>query len=323
VSDGIVHRAAAVDVGSTSVHLLVASVEGTTGTLEPILDASELLGLGARIEADGLIGSEARATLAATLAGYARESRRLGAEWIALVGTDPLRHAADAARTCHEVELATGVPIHVLEQDEEGALTLLGVTRGRPADRSLAVIDIGGGSTEIIVAGPEGIRQIVGLPLGASRLSASVGVGDPPSPADLARLRTEAGRIVAGAPDLAFEDVVAVGGTAYGVARLATPPSAVERVIDRAGLRVAGMLVSREPAAALAELFTLNPRRALILPAGTAIVEALVERYAIQRIVATEASLRDGLVRALVRDGDTWRERLPALGMPDHGRSVG
>jgi exopolyphosphatase/guanosine-5'-triphosphate,3'-diphosphate pyrophosphatase len=323
VIDPTIRRAAAVDVGSTSVHLLVADIDEASGRLEPVLDVSELLGLGARIEADGLLGRDARAELAATLAGYAAESRRLGAGPIVFVGTDPLRHAADAARTCHEIELASGVPTHVLEQDEEGALTLLGVTGGRPPVRSLAVIDIGGGSTEIIVAGPEGIRRIVGLPLGASRLSHSVEVGDPPSPAELARLRVEAGRIVARAPDLSFDDVVAVGGTAYGVARLATPPSATVRVVDPAGLRVASALITTERSTALAELFALNPRRARILPAGTAILGALVERYGIERIVATEASIRDGLVRALVRDGDAWRDRLPSLLGPDGGRAAG
>ena len=62
-----------------------------------------------------------------------------------------------------EIELAAGVPVHVLEQAEEGALTLLGVTGGA-AHGDMAVIDIGGGSTEIVLAGPDGIRSIVGLP---------------------------------------------------------------------------------------------------------------------------------------------------------------
>jgi exopolyphosphatase/guanosine-5'-triphosphate,3'-diphosphate pyrophosphatase len=321
VIDPARRRVAAVDVGSTSVHLLVADLDEATGELEPILDASELLGLGTRVEGQGLLGREARAELATVLAGYAAEARRLGAERIVVVGTDPLRHAADAARTCWESESVSGVPTHVLEQDEEGALTLLGVTGGRPPARPLAVIDIGGGSTEIIVAGPEGIRRVVGLPLGASRLSTAIEVEDPPSPIELDALRSEARRIVARAPDLSFDDGVAVGGTAYGVARLATPPSATERIVDAAGLRVAAALISTEKANALAELFALNPRRARILPAGTAILEALVERYRIERITATEASIRDGLIRALIRDGDAWRDRLPSILASASGRA--
>ncbi len=205
------------------------------------------------------------------------------------------------------------VAVHVLDQGEEGALTLLGIAAGRPLERDLAVLDIGGGSTEIIVAGPDGIRQVVGLPIGASRLTVSVGAGDPPSAAHLAALRAEAVRIVAAAPDLRLGGVVAVGGTAYGLARVAAGPGGVERAIDRDGLRSAMTLAASEPSAGVAALIGLNTRRARILPAGGAIVEALMDRYRIERIEATEASIRDGLVLALVRDGSAWRDRLGAI----------
>lgn len=302
-------RAAAVDIGSTSVHLLVADV--STAGLESVLDVSELLGLGGRIEAHGLLGVDARAELTRTLSSYADEARRLGAETIGFVGTDPLRHAADAARVANEIELACGVPVHVLEQAEEGALTLLGVTGGA-AHGDMAVIDIGGGSTEIVLAGPTGIRSIVGLRLGASRLSAAVGADDPPSAKQVEALRREADRIVAGAPDLELGEVVAVGGTAYGVARVATGPGYGERLIDAEGIALAVSVSSRERSAQVAELFGLNPRRARIMPAGAAILAAIAARYGIDRIRASEWGIREGLVRALIRDGSAWRDRLTA-----------
>ncbi len=78
-------------------------------------------------------------------------------------------------------------------------------------------------------------------------------------------------------------------------------------------LRTAMTLAASEPSARVAALIGLNPRRARILPAGGAIVEALMDRYRIDRIDATEASIRDGLVLALVRDGPAWRDRLGAI----------
>lgn len=302
-------RAAAVDIGSTSVHLLVADV--SAGALEPVLDVSELLGLGGRIEARGLLGAETREELARTLADYADEARRLGAEAIAFAGTDPLRHAADAARAVHQIEIAAHVPVDVLEQAEEGALTLLGVTGGAPHG-DMAVIDIGGGSTEIVLAGPTGIRSIVGLPLGASRLSAAIAADDPPTAAQVLALRREADRIVARAPELDLGEVVAVGGTAYGVARVATGPGYGERLIDGDGIALAVAVSGRQRAAQVAELFGLNPRRARIMPAGAAILAAIAARYGIDRIRASEQGIREGLVRALVRDGRAWRDRLAA-----------
>jgi exopolyphosphatase / guanosine-5'-triphosphate,3'-diphosphate pyrophosphatase len=302
-------RAAAVDIGSTSVHLLVADV--SADGLEPVLDLSELLGLGGRVEAHGLLGADAREELARILAGYADQASRLGAEAIVFAGTDPLRHAADAARAAYRIELVSAVPVHVLEQAEEGALTLLGVTGGAPHG-DMAVIDIGGGSTEIVLAGPDGIRSIVGLPLGASRLSAVVGAGDPPSAKQVVALRREADRIVARAPDLVLGEVVAVGGTAYGVARVATGPGYGERLLDAEGIALAVSISSQERSAHVAELFGLNPRRARIMPAGAAILAAIAARYGIDRIRASEQGIREGLVRALVRDGSAWRDRLAA-----------
>ena len=327
--------AAAVDIGSTSVHLLVGCVgsvasvgsldgvaslggvgslgAGGDGRVEPLLDTSELLGLGGRIQADGMLGAEGRRLLAATLARQAAAARALGVERMVFAGTDPLRHAADAARACHEIEQATGVAVHVLDQDEEGALTLLGVTAGRPIAGGLAVVDIGGGSTEIIVTGAGGIRQVIGLPVGASRLTVGAGAGDPPSAADMATLRAEARRVLRAAPDVTLGEVVAVGGTAYGLSKIVAGPGGLERVIDLDGLRRAMAIIAAESSQDIAETFRMNPRRTRILAAGGAIVEALLERYGIEHIQASQASLREGLVLALVRDGMAWRDRLRAL----------
>jgi len=306
---GRVIRAAAVDIGSTSVHLLVGEVAG--GELRPLLDLSELLGLGARIEAEGLLGPVVRAELAEVMAGYAAEARRLYADEIVFVSTDPLRHAADAARAAHEIEGAARVPVHVLDQAEEGALTLLGVAGyGRHGD--LSVVDIGGGSTEIVLAGPNGIRKVVGLSLGASRLSAVVDPDDPPTAGQVAALRDEVERVLAGAPDLELGEVVGVGGTAYGVARVATGPGFGERLVDRAGIDLAVAIAGRERSARVAELFGLNPRRARILPAGAAILDGIARRYGLERIRISEYGIREGLVLAAARDGLAWRDRLTA-----------
>jgi exopolyphosphatase/guanosine-5'-triphosphate,3'-diphosphate pyrophosphatase len=307
-------RAAAVDIGSTSVHLLIGEV--SDGDLASIVDLSELLGLGARVEARGYLGESARSELTHALAEYVEEARRQGCEAVVLAGTDPLRHAADAARACGEIESAIGVPVHVLDQDEEGALTLLGV--GHDGwHGELAVIDIGGGSTEIIQAGPNGIRAIVGLPLGASRLSAAVGADDPPTTDQVVALRREADRILATAPDLELGEVVAVGGTAYGVARVATGPGDGERIVDAEGIALAVAISGRERSVQVSELFGLNPRRARILPAGAAIVAAIAARYGIDRIRASELGIREGLVRAVLGDPIAWRDRLARVGKPN------
>ncbi len=106
-----------------------------------------------------------REELVALLAHYAERARDFGARDVAFVGTQPLRRAADAGAVVAAVEAATGVPLHVLDHEEEALLNLLGATAGLAIDASLAVVDIGGGSVEVVVVEP-GCPRALGWPSG-------------------------------------------------------------------------------------------------------------------------------------------------------------
>jgi exopolyphosphatase/guanosine-5'-triphosphate,3'-diphosphate pyrophosphatase len=95
--------AASVDVGSNSVHLLAAVVAGHR--LVPLVDESELLGLGATVDAEGRLGTARRTELVSVLARYVETARQLGCASVALVGTEPLRVASDADRVVEDVRL--------------------------------------------------------------------------------------------------------------------------------------------------------------------------------------------------------------------------
>ena len=175
----------------------------------------------------------------------------------------------------------------------------------------LSVVDIGGGSTEIVMAGPDGIREVVGtgprrLPAECGRRARRPADGGPGRGAP----RVEVERILLAAPDLELGEVVCVGGTAYGVARVATGPGYGERLVDRAGIELARTIAGRERSARVAELFGLNPRRARILPAGVAILDGIARRYGLDRFRVSEYGIREGLVLAAARDGFAWRDRL-------------
>jgi exopolyphosphatase / guanosine-5'-triphosphate,3'-diphosphate pyrophosphatase len=144
---------AAIDLGSNSVHLLVAAVHGHR--LEPLLDTSEFLGLGRAVDEGAALGPELIAGLVATLASYVEGARALGAGPIVILGTDPLRRATDAAVATVAIEARTAAAVDVIDHEEEALLTLLGVTAGRPVVRELVVVDIGGGSSEVLAVGPD------------------------------------------------------------------------------------------------------------------------------------------------------------------------
>lgn len=302
--------AAAADIGATSVHLLVASIED--GRLDTLADESAFLGLGEAVDARSHVGPALIDTLAGTIALYAERAIALGATRVAFVGTDPLRRAADAATAVHAVAERSGVALHVLTQREEAILTLLGVTGGRRVGRPMLVVDVGGGSTEFVVATPDGASSIAGLPLGATRLTGQIVRNDPPTRAEIEDLGHAARAVLAGAPDEEARDLVLVGGTAANLLRLMPQSSPAGRLTPR---RLAGALdlLAGSAAADVAAERGIRPERARLLPAGAAIVAALLERYGSTGARVSEAGVREGTVLALAQAGANWRDALPGL----------
>lgn len=300
---------AAVDVGATSVHLLVAA--WTDDGLVPLADDSVVLGLGRTVDATGELGPAKRAELVAALERHAQMARRLGAESIACVGTEPIRRAADATRSITEVHRATGIRIEVLDHQTEGFLTLLGVTRGTPHDHDLAVIDVGGGSSELVVARAGEQPEAVGLPVGAARLTQAVGPGNPPSWADLVGMRAVARDRLAAAPRLAGLDLVAVGGTASNLLKLSSGGEAADRLARGDLERIIGRLVGR-PSGLVARRFGVTRSRARLLPAGTTILAALLDQVGLEALRVSHAGVREGLATTLIHNGSDWRDGLPA-----------
>ncbi len=280
--------------------------------MEPLLDESVFLGLGDRVAADGHLGIDAREELVASLVAYADTARQLGAERITIVGTEPLRRAEDTAAVVSAVEVRARVPLHVVDHDEEGLLTLLGVTKGRPIETNLLVVDIGGGSSEFVVVSAAGEVHATGLPLGAARLTRDLVRGDPPTLADLEAVRVRVREILADAPAIHPGDIVAVGGTAANLLRL-LPATALDHVLTRRRLTVALAMLTVERSLEAAERHLVRPARARILPAGAIIVDAILERYAAERLTVSEEGIREGLVIAAAAAGPAWRDRLRVL----------
>jgi exopolyphosphatase/pppGpp-phosphohydrolase len=313
--------AAAIDLGSNSVHLLVAAV--ADGRPTALRDESELLGLGAVVDLEGMIPEPERHAAIDALSRYVALATADGADPITLLATEPLRRAANRSRFCEEVEDAVGRPLHVLSHEEEALLTLLGVTGGEePADPTL-VVDIGGGSTEVIIHAP-GEDPLVGvLPVGSARLTGAFIEDDPPTPDELAAVRGEARRLAAGLPVAHPVRGVVVGGSGRNLVRLVDAfdgprDPAIDTRADgaiHAGLiERAFALVAAHPASELLARSGLRERRIRQMAAGAALIEAVLLEYDLDRLAVSDASLREGAIVAIALAGDAWREHLGALG---------
>lgn len=299
---------AAIDIGSYSVHLLVARVVGRR--VEPLFDESAFLGLGRTINANGRLG-QARAELTATIASFLIAAVSRDATGVTVVGTDPLRRAPDAAEAVAEIEAATRLRVDVLSHEEEAIVALLGVTGGRPIVQTTAVVDLGGGSTEVLIAAPGSEPVAVGLPLGATRLSGFAVAHDPPTLQELATMAAAAKAAMRDAPDARPTEIVAVGGTARSLLRVGSPLP--NRALSRRRIEATLRLIAAVPSTTIAERYAVRPSRAAVLPAGATILAAALERYGLDHLRVARGGLREGLILATARAGSDWRGRLGDL----------
>ncbi len=188
------------------------------------------------------------------------------------------------------------------------------------------MVDIGGGSTEAIHQTPGRAPRTFVIASGSNRLTQACEPADPPMPADREHLAMQARELLAGAPGRHPSRAVFVGGSATNLARVVTgirggDPTAPARAMSRIGVEQAIHEIDRTPSAVLAERYRLTPTRARLLPAGAALMLAFMERYGLEDVEVSEASLREGAVLAIRQAGPDWRSRLTALtaGWPDPG----
>ena len=300
---------ASVDLGSNSVHLLVGSLAGHA--LSPLDDESVFLGLGSAVASRGYLGRAGRSELVTALERYAAIARGLGAGELTFLGAEPIRRSADAAIIVHDVTSATGIPLHVLSHEEEAYLTIVGVMEGRPVSRETLVIDIGGGSSEFCVVDPTGSPRAIGLRLGSARLTDQFVTHDPPQPTEIEAMHLAAMDAMADAPPASPAEIVVVGGTASNLRKVVL--SAPQEVLSQEHIAEAQMLLGSIPAAVATERYGINPIRARILPAGAAILAAILDRYAVAEVRVSEAGIREGAILAVARAGPAWRDRLVEL----------
>jgi exopolyphosphatase/guanosine-5'-triphosphate,3'-diphosphate pyrophosphatase len=304
--------AAAIDVGSNSVHLLVVALDGDVRRV--IRDGSELLGLGAVVDMEGRIPENEAAAAIELVAGYVLAAQGAGAQTILLLGTEPLRRASNRSHFCDLVRAATGHELLVLSHEEEAALNALGALDGEMPVEPTLVLDIGGGSSELVLL-EQGADPVIGvLPVGSARLTASFIEDDPPTAEEIQALRSEAHHLLAGMPVGHPTRGIVVGGSGTNLVTLTAAdddePVDEDWLIDKVRIGKAVRLVMHHPSTELVDAYGLRERRIVQMAAGACLIEATLDCYGLPHLEASDASLREGAILAWQRGGEAWRERL-------------
>jgi exopolyphosphatase/guanosine-5'-triphosphate,3'-diphosphate pyrophosphatase len=298
----------AIDVGTNSIHLIVVELDPRFGTSRTILKAREMVRLGGGDAlARGYLPKKAVQRGVEAIVRFADQARLAGATEIRAVATSAVREASNRAEFIADVKAASGVTLDVLSEGEEARLIHLGVSRGYPLyDRIACIVDIGGGSTEFIVADQERPFYLHSVRLGSLRLYDEYLRGSDESQLahrKLARhIKDVLAPVAAQLADYRFETLIGTSGTLLGLAALDAaaenvPLSHVHGyVLQLERLRDLQHTMQRMTPAERRKLPGMNPRRSDIIVAGAAIVIATLELLGRSDIVVCERALRDGLV---------------------------
>ncbi len=288
-------RCACIDIGTNTTRLLVA--EWRHGVLVDVCQRRAYTRAGAGFDATGALTDGKRAELVAAVGDQAGDAREAGARAIRAVGTAALRRAVNADVLAADVRASCGLELEVLSEADEARLTFAGAVGSLPASTPgmVAVVDVGGGSCEIVVGSPDrAIRWWASVPTGSSDLAAAHLHSDPPSPAEIRRAGSAAREALGGLTPPVAGLALAVGGSAASLRRLVGP------LLDRPALDRALRVLAGAPAQAVAEDFGLDPVRVRLLPAGLVLLgEAAVLLGRPLRIGA--GGLREGVLLEVAR----------------------
>jgi len=299
-------RVAVVDVGTNSTRLLVAETDprAPRGRFEELVRRSNVTRLGHGLERTGRLDHEAMERVERVLGSYRAEVDGLDADIRTGVMTSAVREAANGPEFVRRVRERHGFDVRAISGEEEARLTYRGATAGRGDDGRIVVIDVGGGSTEIVVGAGDDVLFHTSTPAGVVRLSERHLRADPPSPEELEDLAGDVASILSSAlPDRAragVKQAIGVAGTATSLASidLALEPYDPARVEGHAvSLRTCARILgelSRMTERRRREVPGLHPDRAPTILAGAVILPAAVSAFGLRGFVASESDLLRG-----------------------------
>ena len=281
-------RVGVVDLGTNSTRLLVADVEN--GHVDEIERRTEITRLGEGVDERRKLLPLPIARVRNVLAEYRRELDAQGAERVLAIGTSAVRDADNGEAFLGEVEWSYGWTTRLLTGEEEATLTCMGVADGRPLDNATVVLDVGGGSTELITA-----KTRVSLDIGSVRLTERFLHTDPPTREELEACAAEVQAVL---PELEPTSAIGVAGTITSLAALELGHYDPEQIHGR---RLSREEVERQlerlasiPLDDRRRLPGLEPERAPVIVAGAVIVDEVLKRYGLSWLKVSERDLLHG-----------------------------
>ena len=283
-------RRACIDIGSNTTRLLVA--EMSDASLTPIHEDRVFTRIGASLTDEGTIPASKRMEVIEVVSTQLEAARALGAAQIRGVATAAIRGASDGAEFVRALTERTGLELVVLSDEEEARLAFQGAagTFAGTAPEPLGVLDVGGGSSEVVVGrAPDRIEWWRSMPIGSGSIARGHLRSDPPTESELDAARSAVAAALDTLDPPPVAGAVAVGGSATSLGRVAGPN------LDGSSLARSLTLLTAEPAAVTAARHGLDAERVRLLPAGILILQALGERLG-TTVMVGRGGVREGVL---------------------------
>ena len=292
-------RVAAVDLGTNSTRLLVADVED--GRISEVVRRLHITRLGEGVDERRLLLEAPMERVHAVLGEFRRELEALGATRTLLVATSAVRDAGNGAAFLTRLERDFGLVTRLLGGDDEALLTFRGVTAGRKLSGETLIVDVGGGSTELVGGGPGGVSFHTSLDVGCVRLTERFLASDPPAPAELEACAAHVRSLL---PSFEIKAAIGVAGTVTTLAALDlglaeyNPERIHGHVLTRRAVERELELLASLPLEQRRELPGLEPARAPVIVAGVVIVREVLACYSLAGLEASERDILQGAALA-------------------------
>jgi exopolyphosphatase/guanosine-5'-triphosphate,3'-diphosphate pyrophosphatase len=308
-------RLAAIDIGTNSIRGVVAEVEAD-GSYRVLDEEREMTRLGHDLFRRGRLAAEPMERSYVTLAKMKAIADGFEVAELRAVATSAVREAANGRAFCREVRRRCGLSVEVITPEEEAQLALQSALRNVDlAGRSLAVVDIGGGSLEVVLAAGPVVDQMFTLPLGAVRLTEAYGSAESLGRRRWKKLKRAIDRTLEeriGAPPFTPDVMIGSGGTFTNLAGMLKTEREDARQESERNLQGYAMrrseivnLLRRLRATPLEMRRTvpgLNPQRADIIVAGAAAVARLARWLGTEQILVNPGGLRSGLLLSMIAE---------------------
>jgi exopolyphosphatase/guanosine-5'-triphosphate,3'-diphosphate pyrophosphatase len=296
------HDVAVVDIGSNSTRLLIAEVTG--GRVTEVERQSRVTRLGRGVDLSGQLSAEAIEAACEAIADYVAICREAGVEHIEAIATSAVRDASNGSAFVAELRERFALAARVLDGEEEARLTYLGATCEHVPDEPTLVIDIGGGSTELIVGTGKEIAFHTSLQAGVVRHTERHITADPPTTVELEALASDVRLLiedaVAGRPSASARAGIAVAGTPTSLAsieiglRAYDPKQVHGHTLNLASIQRHLSRLASAPLSKRVEIVGLHPDRAPNIVAGVVILAEAMRAFGLDQIEVSEHDILYG-----------------------------